>query len=578
MAYLRPYAFIYFVGWLFLVLSTTAGLLFPYIMGKLLGSAGSESVNSDFGFVSLHSVNQIAASLFILFGFQAVFSFIRVVIFNTVTENALKDLKNDAVERLIHMPMDFFNKNKVGELTSRVAADITQIQETLRTTIAELFRQIITVLGGITFLFFISWQLALIMLATVPVMAIIAVFFGRFIRKLSKQAQDYTAQSNGIVEEALMGISSVKAYTNELLTLVKYRKATQETRNLHVKSGIWRGLFVSFIIFCLFGAIVFIVWQGLLLTQGPDPSLSSEGFYQFVLFTIMMGASIGSLPDMYANVQKSIGATEHLMGLMNTKTEKEHHQNAKGVAQGGNLSFKGVSFSYPQRKELEVLRKIDLEVKENESIALVGSSGAGKSTIANLILRFYEPNEGTIELGGIPIHELELYQYRSSIAVVPQEVLLFSGTIEENIGFGNKEKSQEEIIEAAKKANAWEFIQKFPEGLQTEVGDRGIQLSGGQKQRVAIARAILKDPKILILDEATSALDSESEKLIQEALEGLMKGRTSIIIAHRLSTIKNADRIFVLDQGNIVESGNHEYLMHSKGKYADFVRLQSMKN
>ena len=578
MSYLKPYALVYTIGWIFLVLSTSAGLVFPFIMGKLLGASGGQTGNSDISFLSLESVNEIALSLFILFGFQALFSFVRVVLFNNVTENALKDLKNDAFERMIYMPMDFFNARKVGELTSRIASDITQIQETLRTTIAEFFRQIIMIVGGIAFLFFISWKLALIMLSTVPVMALVAVFFGRFIRKLSKKAQDFTAKSNGIIEEALMGITSLKSYTQEFFTMQKYNQATQETRDLNVKSGIWRGLFVSFIIFCLFGAIVFIVWQGLLLTQGSNPELSSEGFYQFVLFTIMMGASIGSLPDLYASIQKSIGSTEHLMDLMSLETEKEKNVGVQTTMQTGDIVFSNVHFKYPQRKEVEVLNQLSFSVSQNETIALVGSSGAGKSTILNLILRFYRVEDGKITIDAKDINEYDLNFYRSQIAIVPQEVILFSGTILDNIAFGKKSARKDEIIEAAEKANAWEFIQEFPDGLETQVGDRGIQLSGGQKQRIAIARAILKNPKILILDEATSALDSESERLVQDALDKLMKGRTSIVIAHRLSTIKRSNCIYVLDKGTVVEKGTHDELIKSTGKYSEFVRLQSMNS
>ena len=547
-------------------------------MGKLLGATGNQTIESQSSsnFFNTQDVNQIALNLFILFAFQAIFSFIRVVLFNNVTENALRDLKNNAFERMVYMPMDFFNTQKVGELTSRIASDIAQIQDTLRTTIAEFFRQIVMIIGGIAFLFFISWKLALIMLSTVPVMAIVAVFFGRFIRKLSKNAQDFTAKSNGIIEEALSGITSLKSYTQELLTLGKYKKATQKTRDLNVKSGIWRGLFVSFIIFCLFGAIVFIVWQGLLLTQGNNPELSSEGFYQFVLFTIMMGASIGSLPDMYANIQKAIGSTEHLMEIMSFQTEKELNKGQDSNQFNGHIQFNNVVFHYPQRKEITVLNKLSFEVKQNESIALVGSSGAGKSTILNLLLRFYPIEKGEITVDGKSINEFDLNYYRSQIAIVPQDVILFSGSIEDNIAFGKYPSTEDEIIEAAKKANAWEFIQGFPEGIKTQVGDRGIQLSGGQKQRIAIARAILKNPKILILDEATSALDSESERLVQDALETLMKDRTSIVIAHRLSTIKRSNCIYVLDKGNVVEQGTHDQLIKASGKYSEFVALQSM--
>ena len=576
-SYLKPYSFLFFIGWIFLFLSTTAGLIFPYLMGKLLGSTGqTQNVNESVRLIDMDNINNVAISLFILFAFQALFSFVRVVIFNNVTENTLRDIRNDAFSKLIYMSMDFFNRNKVGELTSRVSADITQIQETLRTTIAEFFRQIIIIVGGIAFLLFISWKLALIMLGTVPVMAIIAVVFGRFIRRLSKEAQDFTAQSNSIIEEALTGISNVKSFTNEIFILTKFKKSTQLTRDLNVKSGLWRGVFVSFIIFCLFGAIVFIVWQGLLMTQGLNPELSSEGFYQFVLFTIMMGASVGSLPDMYASIQKAIGSTENLMDVINEKTELELNKGNSKPKIIGKIKFDQVSFSYPQRPDIEVLKSVSFEVDKNQTLALVGASGSGKSTISNLILKFYQPDGGTIYLDETKCADFELNYLREHMAIVPQEVLLFSGTILENIRFGKPSATSEEVVEAAKKANAWEFISTFPEQLETEVGDRGIQLSGGQKQRIAIARAILKNPTILILDEATSALDSESERLVQEALEKLMKGRTSIVIAHRLSTIRNADQILVIQHGEIIERGKHDDLISKKGTYSELVNLQNM--
>ncbi len=577
--YLRPYALLYFVGWLFLVLSTTAGLVFPYLMGKLLGSTVSPSdVAAPTGFLTLTSVTSVATALFILFGVQALFSFFRVVIFNNVTENSLRDLRNDAFSKMVFMPMDFFNTNKVGELTSRVSSDITQIQETLRTTIAEFFRQIVIIVGGISFLFFISWKLALIMLATVPVMALIAVFFGRYIRRLSKEAQNFSANSNAIVEEALTGIANVKAFTNEYFNINRFRKNTQEMRDLNVRSGVWRGLFVSFIIFCLFGAIVFIVWQGLLMTQGAHPELSKEGFYQFVLFTIMMGASVGSLPDLYANIQKAIGATENLMDIVNGQSELDLHPGMKKNKITGEIEFKDVKFSYPQRNDMEVLKSVSFNIQPNQTFAIVGASGSGKTTITNLLLGFYKSDVGQVLVDGVSVNDYDLNHLRENMAIVPQEVMLFSGTIQENIRFGQTDATDEQVVLAAQQANAWEFIESFPDGMQTEVGDRGIQLSGGQKQRVAIARALLKNPSILILDEATSALDSESEKLVQDALQNLMKNRTSLVIAHRLATIRKVDKILVMQNGAIVETGTHQELMQLKGNYANLVSLQLLDN
>ncbi|MDB4606478.1 ABC transporter transmembrane domain-containing protein [Crocinitomicaceae bacterium] len=578
MYFIRPYLGWYVFGWVFLFLSSSAGLIFPYLMGKLLGSTSASSIDSaeSISLLSLDNATDVAFALFVLFAFQALFSFVRVVIFNNVTENTLRDIRNSAFKKMVYMPMSFFDVNKVGELTSRVSSDITQIQETLRTTIAEFFRQVIIILGGVAFLFMISWKLALIMLGTVPVMAVLAVFFGRFIRRLSKQAQDYAAESNSIIEETLAGISNVKAFTFEKFAIGNYDQKTQEIRNLNVKSGIWRGLFVSFIIFCLFGAIVFIVWQGLLMTQGVNPELSNEGFYQFVLFTIMMGASVGSLPDLYANIQKTMGAIENLMEILNDREEAQAKSGMRVDGIDGSIQFKDVNFRYAQRDDVQVLKNISFSIEKNDKIALVGSSGSGKTTIASLMLNFYNVTEGDILMSGTAIDNYDLNYLRSNMAYVPQDVLLFSGSIFENIHFGNPNAAEEEVIEAAKKANAWEFITSFPSGMETEVGDRGIQLSGGQKQRIAIARAILKNPIILILDEATSALDSVSEKLVQEALDVLMKDRTSIVIAHRLSTIKKADMILVLENGVVSESGKHKDLMSNNGVYAKLVEMQQL--
>jgi len=575
--YLKPYWFQYSIGWIFLVLSSAIGLLFPYLLGKLLGSSGNPTTSTEsLKAINLDNINSVAMALFAIFGLQAVFSFVRVITFTNVTENALRDIRNQAFSRLVFMPMDFFNRNKVGELTSRLSNDISQIQETMRTTVAEFFRQIVIVAGGTIFLFFISWKLALIMFGTVPVMAIIAVVFGRFIRKLSKQAQDFSASANSIVEEALTGIANVKSFTQEWFVIKKYNKSSEEIRDLNVKSGLWRGLFVSFIIFCLFGAIVFIIWQGLLMTQGTNPELKPEGFYQFVLFTIMMGASVGSLPELYAGIQKAAGATENLLEILDEQTEVMLSNEKPSIK--GDISFKDVHFSYPQRKDVEVLKGISFQVNSNQTVALVGASGSGKSTISNLLLNYYNNYEGDIQMSGTSIQNIDLVHLRKNMAIVPQEVMLFAGTIRENLLFADPSATEEKIIMAAKNANAWEFIQGFPNGLDTEVGDRGIQLSGGQKQRIAIARAILKDPAILILDEATSSLDSESERLVQEALNNLMKGRTSIVIAHRLSTIKLADQILVLKEGQIVEVGTHDSLIQNKGFYAHLVSLQKMNS
>lgn len=576
-SYLKPYRLQYTIGWIFLVLSTTIGLVFPVLLGQLLGAGnGAKTSMADvIKTIDLSNINTVATALFILFGAQAVFSYFRVVLFTNVTESTLRDLRSDVFQRLLHLPMDFFNRNTVGELTSRLSSDITQIQETLRTTVAEFFRQIVMIVGGISILLFISWKLALIMLGTVPVIAIVAVIFGRFIRRLAKEAQDKTANANATAEEALTGIGNIKAFTNELFSMRRFTNAINEIKRLNIKSGLWRGVFVSFVVFCMFGAIVFIIWQGLLLTEGPHPGLAKGDLYSFLMVTLLMAASIGSLPDFYAGIQKSIGATEKLMNLLTEISEKELFTGTATPTITGAITFDNVHFSYPQRPDISVLNGISFSIGSNQTLALVGASGGGKTTITSLVLNYYPDYSGEILFDNQSSKDIDLNYLREHIAVVPQDVILFAGTIYENIAFGKPTASKEEVEAAALQANAFEFIQRFPDGFETQVGDRGIQLSGGQKQRIAIARAIMKNPTILILDEATSALDSESEKLVQDALDQLMKGRTSIVIAHRLSTIRNADKIIVLQNGLVAEAGNHSELLATNGLYADLLKLQN---
>lgn len=574
--YLKPYRSFFAIGWVALVFSSVIGLAFPLLMGQLLGADASKSSSMQ-GILELlpsDSISTFALALFAMFAIQAFFSFFRIVIFNKVTENTLRDIRKDAFSRLIYMPMDFYNRNTVGELTSRIANDLEKIQETLRTTIAEFFRQLVIIFGGIFLLFYISPKLAFIMLATLPVMVIIAVFFGRFIKRLSKEAQDEAAKSNVVIEESLMGISNVKSFTNEGFMLGKYVTSINAIRNLNIKSGLWRGVFVSFLILCMSGAIVFIIWQGLLMTEGPNPAFSRGDFFSFIMFTIMIGTSFGGLPDMYSTIQKAIGSTENLMKIISENTELQLNTGTEKPVITGAVTFSNVNFSYPQRLDVPVLQGISFEAAKNETLAFVGASGAGKSTIASLLLNYYNIDSGSISFDGVSNKDINLEHLRSNIAIVPQEVILFGGTIKDNIAFGKPTASDEEIKSAAEKANAWEFISTFPEGLETQVGDRGIQLSGGQKQRIAIARAILKNPTILILDEATSALDSESERLVQDALNNLMQGRTSFVIAHRLSTIRNANKILVIQDGKIVEAGKHDDLIAENGAYKSYIDLQ----
>jgi ABC-type multidrug transport system fused ATPase/permease subunit len=566
---------------IFLFLSSVTAMLFPYLMGQLIGKekpldiAGVETIIPDASqWIDMNNTSTLIIVMMCVFGAQAIFSFFRIYLFGYFTANALKDLRLEAFSQLVSSPLNFFNKNKVGELTSRISSDVEMLRDTLNSTLATFIRQIITVIISLIALFFMSPRLCFIMLGVVPVVAIIAVFFGKFIKKIAKETQDSSAQSNSVLEESLMGINNVKAFANEFFEIIRYKKRVIEVRDKTMRIVKWRGLFTTFVIFFMFGSIVFVIWQGKLMVDTGD--MSNENFFSFILYTIFVGGAISNLPDLYAKVQKAVGSTESLMTILDGETEDlslkpiEKPLNLKG-----KVNFNNVSFSYETRDDVEVLRGISMDVKAGQQIALVGPSGSGKSTLSALLLQFYKPISGSILFDDKNANEYFLSELRNEMAIVPQEVILFGGTIKENIAYGNLNASEEEIIEAAKGANAHGFISEFPEGYETYVGDRGIQLSGGQKQRVAIARAILKNPSILILDEATSSLDSESELLVQEALDRLMKGRTSFVIAHRLSTIKNCDKILVLESGNIVESGTHEELVKlENGVYRNLSEIQ----
>ncbi len=555
----------FFVGLLFLLLTGGTALAFPKLMGMLVDCVKDKD---------LSAANNVALLLLGILFLQSFFSFFRIFLFVNFTENTLANLRFALYANLIKLPMNFFTQKRVGELNSRISSDIAQIQDTLTTTIAEFLRQFILIIGGVILLASESIKLTLMMLAIVPLVAVAAVIFGRFIRKYSKKVQDTVAESQVIVEETLQGISNVKAFSNEWYEIGRYQSKIKEIVSIAIKGGQYRGYFASFIIFCLFGAIVGVVWFG--VTLSIEGEMSVGQLITFVLYSTFVGASFGGVAELYAQIQKAVGATERVFELLDEKPEDiKNIQNITSLKLKGNVSFNHVGFSYPSRKEITVLSDVSFQATFGQKIALVGPSGAGKSTISALLLRFYDVEKGEIIIDGKNIQDYDLAELRGNMSIVPQDVILFGGSIKENIAYGKPDATFEEIKLAAQQANALEFINGFPEQFETLVGERGIKLSGGQRQRIAIARALLKNPSILILDEATSSLDSESEKLVQEALETLMKGRTSIIIAHRLSTIRSADSILVLNNGIIAEQGTHKTLMEvENGIYKNLSNLQ----
>ena len=564
--YAKNHKWKFYIGLLFLLLTSATALAFPKLMGMLVDCV----TNKDLG-----KANNIALMLMGVLFLQAIFSFFRISLFVNFTENSLSNIRFALYENLVKLPMTFFSQKRVGELNSRISADISQLQDTFTTTIAEFLRQLILIIGGFIILGSISPKLTFMMLAIVPLVAVAAVIFGRFIRKYGKKTQDKVAESQVIVEETLQGITNVKAFANEWYEIQRYKNKIKEIVQIAIKGGQYRGYFASFIILCLFGCVVAVVWYGITLTIKGEVEGVGD-LISFILYTTFIGASFGGIAEMYAQIQKAVGATERVFELLDEVPEEINSTSNPTIEKiQGNVVFQNVSFSYPSRHEIQVLKDVNFEVSFGQKIAIVGPSGAGKSTIASLLLRFYNIDKGEILIDGKNINAFQLEQLRGNMSIVPQDVILFGGTIKENIAYGKPSATDAEIMEAAKQANAFNFIESFPEQMETLVGERGIKLSGGQRQRIAIARALLKNPSILILDEATSSLDSESEKLVQEALEILMQGRTSFIIAHRLSTIRKADQILVLDGGKITEKGTHQELIAlENGMYKNLSSLQ----
>ena len=568
--YILPYKSYFIAGLLFLILSSVTTMVFPFATGKLVDA----SLKKNNFFIS--DINYLALALIGVLIAQASFSFMRIWLFSIVSEKTMADIRKALYSKMLTLPITFFEKRRVGELTSRITSDVTQLQDIISITLAEFMRQIVTLVVGIIVIFITSTQLTLFMLATFPVLIIVAFFFGKQLRKIAKNTQDKLAEANVVVEETFQSISMVKAFVNEWFEISRYNMTLNNVVTNSLAAARVRGAFVSFVILAIFGGIVGVLWYGAKLVAQNQMSVGD--LTSFIIYTTFIGASVGGIGEIYGQLQKTIGASERLRELLLESGEPSiTSKHVSSTINEGTIHFDSVRFSYPSRPDIEVLKGISFTINQGQKIALVGQSGAGKSTVMHLLLRFYDINAGTIKIDNQNINQIDLSTLRNSIAVVPQDVILFGGSIKENILYGNPLASMNEIINAATQANALDFIQSFPEGFDTLVGDRGIKLSGGQKQRIAIARAILKNPKILILDEATSALDNESEVVVQQALENLMKERTTIIIAHRLSTIKNVDTILVFNEGNIQEQGTHAQLAQiNDGIYAKLLQIGSL--
>lgn len=582
---LRPWRGAFSLAVLAQMVSMVFGLAFPWLMGHLVDAA-VPSIKAMAPDAWRPGINEVALILLGTLGVQALLTFFSSATFHSVGQRAVTGLRLRLYGRLIGLPMKFHGEHRVGELTSRLGNDMAQLEDFYCSAIPQAIRQGMLLVGGTVAIFLTSPVLAGLMLASFPVFIALAGLFGRSVRKIWRAAQDRLAGAATVAEETLQGIASVKAFGNEPFERSRYQSALDSYLAQVLRGARFRAALIAFIILGIFGAIVLVLWYGARLMH--EGRLTHGELTKFTLYTLFIGGGVSSIAEVIAAVQKSAGASLRVRELMEQVEEMPPPATEVAVpaaaasaaaavdaSKAPEVVFEDVHFRYPSRPDLPVLRGASFRAGAGERIALVGPSGAGKSTIVSLLLRFYDPEAGRIMLDGVDAASLDLSAVRGRAAIVPQEVLLFGGTIRENIAYGRPAATEEEIREAARRAHCAEFIERFPEGYATIVGERGVKLSGGQRQRIAIARAFLRNPGLLLLDEATSSLDSESESLIQQALDTLLAGRTAIIIAHRLATVRKCDRIFVLQGGVVTESGTHEELMrHENGAYRRLAEMQ----
>jgi subfamily B ATP-binding cassette protein MsbA len=550
-----------------LVLSALIGLAFPMVVRYLLDAAFIDK--------SRAVLDRIAVGLVVLFTIQSLLNYAQTYLLSAVGERVVAGLRQELFGRLLMMPPGFFAERRTGELTSRLTTDIGLLQGVLSHQIAEFSRQMLALVGGIILLTLMQPRLTLTALAVVPLVVGSALFFGRRLRRMTTSVQDKVADATASAEEAFSQIRTVQSFVQEPAERRRYAERIGESVRAALVRAQIRGVFFGVLTFSTFVGIVIVLWQGgLLVLEGQ---LTPGELVQFLLYTITIAAAIGALASFFSSYQEAVGAAQRVFEILETEPAIKDPPAPVALPSParGRVLFDKVSFRYsPDTSAAWTLQEIDLSCSPGEVIALVGPSGAGKTTLVSLLPRFWDPDRGRILVDGVDIRSLRLAELRSAIAIVPQDPALFSGTIRENIAYARPGASMQDVEAAARAAHAHEFVERLPDRYETVVGERGIKLSGGQRQRVAIARAILKDPLILILDEATSSLDTESERLIEDALSRLLVGRTTLIIAHRLSTVRRADRLVVLDRGRIVEEGNHSELLELGGLYARLYQRQ----
>jgi subfamily B ATP-binding cassette protein MsbA len=557
---LRPYRRWLVLAVIGVVVAASLGLVFPRIMGGLVDTAlGTEGTTSR--------LDRLGLVLFAVFLVQGAFNYLRIYALAVVGEGVVADLRRAVYDRIVRLPVPFFDGRRTGEITSRLTSDAVVVQSTVSSSAAQALSQGITLVGGVVLLVVISPVLSLTVLTFLPVVIIAAAVFGRRLRRISTSFQDEIAEANALADESIASIRVIKWFTAEDDAVARYDGAIRRSYSVALRRAKLRALFVPFVTFIAFGTLAVVLWVGGRLVLNGD--ITPGELVSFLLYTLIVAGAIGTFTGLYSELQEALGASQRIFELLDEPVEvPERAAPVAPPVREGSVLFDQVSFSYPGR-DIEVLSAIDLAIAPGETVALVGPSGAGKSTLTQLIPRFYDISSGEVLVDGVDVRLQDLSELRLAMAAVPQEVQLFSGTIAENLRVGRPGATDDELIAAAETANAHDFISAFPDGYDTVVGERGVQLSGGQRQRIAIARAVLADPRILILDEATSSLDSESEALVQDALDRLMTDRTTIVIAHRLSTVRAADRIVVVAAGSIAEEGTHDELVAAGGLYTE---------
>ena len=567
--FLRPYTKQFFLAGIALLVAATATLTIPYAFRQMI----------DMGFSGTGSLKHVDATFLALFGVACVLAIATAARFYMVSllgERITADVRSAVYEHVILQSPEFFETTRSGEVLSRLTSDTVLIQTMIGTSISMALRNSLLFAGGLAMLFITSPKLSSIIILALAFVVLPIVLFGRRVRTLSRASQDRIADASALAGEILNAMPIVQAYTQEKYEAARFKLSVENAFSTAMRRIRARSLLTVFAILLVFGAIVFVLWLGAHAVM--DKTMSGGELSQFILYATIVAGAVGALSEVMGDVQRAAGAAERLMELLTADSHISEPTQPRSLparsSNGASLILQNVQFHYPSRPDTAALSQLSIHVNAGETVALVGSSGAGKTTLFQLLLRFYDPQQGLIQLDGVDIRELSLQSLRNTIGIVPQDTVIFSANAMENIRYGRNDASDEEVIAAAKLAAAHEFIQKLPEGYQSFLGDRGVRLSGGQRQRISIARALLKNPALLLLDEATSALDAESERLVQGALETAMQGRTTLVIAHRLATVQSADRILVMEHGQIVETGTHAGLVAEGGVYAKLAALQ----